>query len=361
MSRLLRFPALLLALLLPGLAQAQDLKVATWNLDWLTIRTQEAAHLPPDVKPRAPEDFDRLARYADQLNADVIAIQEVDGWDAAARLFPRDRYSIHMTRDHVVQRVGIVVRRGLPYDRNPDVVAINPNPTRRLRSGADLTLHLAAGDLRILAVHLKTGCQDKPFGRSTRRPCIELREQIAPLQAWIADRQQEGVAFLVLGDFNRRMEPPDQFIVALRKAAPLLRATEGRSSPCWGNESFIDHILAGGAARGWVVPDSLRVLTYREQGSDWQDRLSDHCPVSVRLAVPDGAPPGGAIPGGAIRGGGQDGGGRDRTGLDRPGLDRTGHDRTGPDRAGLDRAGVGGLPAAAASPSVTPPTEAAEP
>ncbi|MDR3539247.1 MAG: endonuclease/exonuclease/phosphatase family protein [Acetobacteraceae bacterium] len=287
---------LILACLLPALAQAEELKVATWNLNWLTLRTQDAAHLPADVKPRAPEDFDRLAHYADQLNADVIAIQEVDGWDAAARLFPRDRYSIHMTRDHVVQRVGIVVRRGLRYDRNPDVVAIDANPAEHLRSGADLTLHLAAGDLRVLAVHLKTGCQDKPLARSTRRPCVQLREQIEPLQAWIADRQQEGVPFLVLGDFNRRMERPDQFIVALRKAAPLLRATEGRSSPCWGNEAFIDHILAGGAARDWIVPGSLRVMTYREQGPEWPDRLSDHCPVSVRLAIPDGLPAATASP-----------------------------------------------------------------
>ncbi len=288
----IRIPALmrllvLLICLIPMIARAEELKIATWNLNWLTLRAPASAGLPADVKPRHPEDFDRLAQYAAELNADVVALQEVDGWDAAARLFPRDRYSIHMTHDHVVQRVGIVVRRGLHYDRNPDVTAINANPAQRLRSGADLTLHLAGGDLRLLAVHLKTGCQDKALARSTRRPCVELREQIEPLQAWIAARQQEGVPFLILGDFNRRMEAPDQFIVALRKAAPLLRTTEGRSSPCWGNEAFIDHILAGGPARDWIVPNSLRVLTYREQGREWQDRLSDHCPVSVRLLAPD--------------------------------------------------------------------------
>jgi endonuclease/exonuclease/phosphatase family metal-dependent hydrolase len=285
-----------LALLIPATAHAEDIKVATWNLNWLTLRAHSAAGLPSDVKTREPEDFDRLAHYAEELNADVIAIQEVDGWDPAAKLFPRDRYTIQMTHDHVVQRVGIVVRRGLHFDRNPDVTAIDPNPALHLRSGADLTLHLHAGDLRLLAVHLKTGCPDQPLDRSKRRPCVELRDQIAPLQAWIAARQAERVAFLVLGDFNRRMEPPDQFILALRKAAPMTRVTEGRSSPCWGNEAFIDHILTGGAARNWLVPDSLRVLTYREQGHEWQERLSDHCAVSIRLAVPDGLPAPAASP-----------------------------------------------------------------
>jgi hypothetical protein len=61
----------------------------------------------------------------------------------------------------------------------------------------------------------------------------------------------------------------------------------GRSSPCWGGEAFIDHIVLGNAARNWLQPDTLRVLTYRETGEEWKERLSDHCPVSVRLRLPD--------------------------------------------------------------------------
>jgi hypothetical protein len=45
--------------------------------------------------------------------------------------------------------------------------------------------------------------------------------------------------------------------------------------------------LLGGAARAWLLPDTLRVLTYRETGEAWKERLSDHCPVSVRLHAPD--------------------------------------------------------------------------
>ena len=109
------------------------------------------------------------------LNADVIAIQEVDGRAVAARLFPADRYSIHMTHDDVVQRVGIVVRRGLPYDVNPDVTGLDVDPHQHLRSGADITLHFGAMVTRILAVHLKTGCHDSSLTRHARRSCVELR------------------------------------------------------------------------------------------------------------------------------------------------------------------------------------------
>ncbi|HEY3848004.1 MAG TPA: endonuclease/exonuclease/phosphatase family protein [Acetobacteraceae bacterium] len=276
----------LACLLLPAVTLAAELKVATWNLNWLTERPAGDASLPADVHVRVPEDFDRLRQYATQLDADVIAIQEVDGRAVAARIFPPEHYSIHMTHDNVVQRVGIVVRRGLTYDVNPDVTALDLGPGKGLRSGADISLHLAAGPLRILAVHLKTGCDDASLTRNTRRSCAELHAQVPALQAWIAARQQEGVPFIVLGDFNRHMDGKDQLWAALSNTAPLVRATEGHSSPCWGSEAFIDHIIAGGAARDWMQLPTLRVLSYRESGDDWKDRLSDHCPVSVQFLAP---------------------------------------------------------------------------
>lgn len=274
----------LFALLMPLRAFSAELKVATWNLDWLTTRSAGDPDLPSDVTPRSEDDFGRLAQYAKELDADVVAIEEVDGFSAATKVFSRDQYSIHMTHDHVVQRVGIVVRRGLRYDVNPDVTALGG---KHLRSGADITLHLGASDLRILAVHLKKGCREVPLPKAKSRVCEELRDQIPPLTDWITARRQEGIPFLVLGDFNRWMDGTDTFLASLRQAAPLVRATEGHSSPCWGGENFIDHILAGDAAASWMRPETLRILTYRETDRSWQDRLSDHCPVSVRFVVPD--------------------------------------------------------------------------
>jgi endonuclease/exonuclease/phosphatase family metal-dependent hydrolase len=280
----LRSLVLVFALLLPVFADAAELKIATWNLDWLTTRRAGERGLPPDLVTRSDGDFARLAAYAEALNADVVAIQEVDGFSAATKVFPKDKYSIHMTRDRVTQRVGIVVRRGLSYDVHPDLVALGEN---HLRSGADITLHIGGRDLRVLAVHLKKGCQVTPMARARSPACQDLRDQIGPLAGWIAERKQEGMPFIILGDFNRWMTPKDSFLAALQKAAPMVRATEGRSSPCWGAENFIDHILAGGPAARWIRPDTLRVLIYQETEESWKDRLSDHCPVSVRVAVPD--------------------------------------------------------------------------
>jgi endonuclease/exonuclease/phosphatase family metal-dependent hydrolase len=276
--------ALVLSLLTATVSPAAELKIATWNLNWLTTH---AGGLPDDVKLRAPEDFERLQAYARELNADLVAIQEVDSAETARLVFPPDMYSIHMSHDRVRQRVGIAVRRGIPYDTNPDVTEIALDPVAHLRSGVDITLHAPGGPIRVLAVHLKQGCQYVSLTRSPRTVCLTLMSQFDVVARWIAARRDEGVSFLVLGDFNRGMDKNDQLIAQLQNAAPMTRATEGHSSPCWGHESFIDHILVGGPVREWVAADSLRVLTYRETEPEWKERLSDHCPVSVRLAVPD--------------------------------------------------------------------------
>ena len=67
--------------------------------------------------------------------------------------------------------------------------------------------------------------------------------QFTIVARWITARRDEGVPFLVLGDFNRGLDKNDPFIRTIAAPTPLTRPTAVFSSPCWGHESFIDHIL----------------------------------------------------------------------------------------------------------------------
>ena len=77
-----------------------------------------------------------------------------------------------------------------------------------------------------------------PMPKARGQACEELKDEIGPLTDWIAARKAEAVPFLVLGDFNRWMNKGDTFLASLLQAAPMSRATEGQSSPCWGQREL---------------------------------------------------------------------------------------------------------------------------
>jgi endonuclease/exonuclease/phosphatase family metal-dependent hydrolase len=286
MRRLLILALLLLAS--PALAQ-QEVKLATWNIAWLTLRPTGDRDLPRDIRARTAEDFRLLQGYARRLDADVVAIQEIDGEQAAARVFDPATYAIHLTDEDDVQRPGFAVRRSLRFTRNPDLAEldIRAGARRSLRRGADITVDLPGGQrLRLLSVHLNAGCREDAFENGPPE-CESLARQAQVIARWADARRREGIAFAVLGDFNRRIGPRDDFLRIVEGEPPLARPTAGFSTPCWatarGGWPFIDHILLGGAAREWLVPNSLAVLVYGERDRAFRERLSDHCPVSVRL------------------------------------------------------------------------------
>lgn len=266
------------------------IKIATWNMDWLTSRPAGDPALPDDASPKLDADIAALAGYAAQLQATAVALEEVDDPALVARIFPPDRYQVLITSDRVVQRVALAVRRNVTVTRHPDLAALDVSRAgrRHLRTGLDATLAIGGTSLRVLAVHLKSGCWEGPLTDTHRAACADLAAQLPVLKAWIAAREAEGVAFVVLGDFNRRLKAGDVFLAGLQRDALLGVATAGRASPCWGGEDFIDQILGGGPARSWMQPDSLRVLVYRETNPDMKEHLSDHCPVSVRFNLPSG-------------------------------------------------------------------------
>ncbi|MBP0466246.1 endonuclease/exonuclease/phosphatase family protein [Roseomonas sp. PWR1] len=284
-------PLLALLLLLLALpAAAQELKIAAWNIEWLTTKPAGHPDLPQGRPTRTPEDFARLRAHAERLAADVVAIQEVDGPLAAARVFDATRYDFHFPAETDTQRAGFAWRRGLNVTRNPDVSALDLVPTARrsLRRGADITVRAGEGPpIRLLSIHLDGGCAQGSVRRPDSRDCQNLGRQAEILRDWIAERRREGIAFVILGDFNRRIGRGDEFLAVLEEAAPLVNPADGLRNTCDAGSGrvrpFIDHILLGGPARSWLVRDSFRVMLYAERDPALRERLSDHCPISLRL------------------------------------------------------------------------------
>ena len=215
-------------------ATAQEIKLASWNIAWLTTKPSGHPDLPRDLTTRTEQDFARLRAYAERLAPDVVALQEVDGPLAAARVFDATAYDFHFPAENDVQRSGFAWRKGLQVTRNPDLMALDLRPTARrsLRRGADITLHGANGArLRLLSIHLDGGCAQGSIRQPNSSDCQNLGQQAQILAEWITERRRENTPFVILGDFNRRFSREDDMLPLLNAASPMRRATEGFSQP----------------------------------------------------------------------------------------------------------------------------------
>lgn len=290
----------------PAQPSAASLRVATWNLEWLlTTGTTHAlsqrcrgtgrARLPCDVvlgSPRSAADYAALSRYAARLDADVVALQEVEDERAARQVFGRG-YDYCLSRRAGLQNVGFAIRRGLAFRCEAALEALSLGG--RLRPGVALTLQPGQpGELRLLAVHLKSGCSREPLG-SSRRQCRLLARQGPVLGAWIDAQVAAGRDYVVLGDFNRelRREPAGEGLgTMISDGNPLPEDLHdaGRGTafvPCRTGQTFtgyIDYILLGRGAAARQVAGSFRRLRFSDADA-LRYRLSDHCPLLVELRL----------------------------------------------------------------------------
>lgn len=296
----MKTPALLAALLVTATActgvrtgealpaAGPGLKLASWNVEHLAERDGTGC------RPRSQADYAALRAHAEALGADVVALQEVESRAAAERVFDPARWTV-LVEERTgsartsacggraqgqtirAQRTGFAIRRGLPFERQPDLTALQLGDAD-LRSGVDVILRPRGGEpLRLLSVHLKSGCS----AGDRNAACAVLFRQVPVLEAWIDRRAAEGLRFAVLGDFNRRLALAGDAVWAeWDDASPanadLALAAGDRGARCNPRyPDFIDHIVLDRRATA--------DLAGFEETPYAGEALSDHCVVSARL------------------------------------------------------------------------------
>ena len=276
----------------PPAGLAGDLRIAAWNLEHLDD-TDGAGCVG-----RTGADYGSLARRIGELEADVVAFQEVENAAAAHRVFPVSKWHVevslrtHMKRSRACWNrpearlghlaTGFAIRRGIEYRRNADLKALGAGDAFQ-RWATDVTITKGGRELRLLSVHLRTGCWGAKQDREGRRKatCRTLRGQVERLKAWADARRAAGTAFVIMGDFNRRLALPGDWAWRMLSpsSAPLRLLTEGvpfRCDPRY--PAYIDHLVAGGGAEAMAVEGSFREA--RQRGPH-----PDHCAISAVFRV----------------------------------------------------------------------------
>lgn len=263
------------------ISQQASLRIASWNMQFLDVPGRG-----PDKRSAA--DYEALARYAAEIDAQVIAVQEVASVEALALVFPKEKYGYYLAQRGGAQRSGFVYKKRFRVVVHPD---LNELSLDDLRAGADIGLMVEPErELRLLSVHLKAFCVTGALTRDDK-DCKKLNAQLPALEAWIDARARDGVPFVVLGDFNRALaQPRDALFAELDDHEPaslnLTQAGPHVSSACGGRKKpAVDHVLLG-SPHGFLSPSHFEEMPYSELDRSEGRKLSDHCPIRVTLTMP---------------------------------------------------------------------------
>ena len=285
--------------MVPGSLDPLHLRIATWNLEHLND-TDDAGCVP-----REQADYDAIADRIREIAPDLVAFQEVENMDAALRVFPATHWRVEVSMRPVPEAAprecwglpgkylhqlatGFAIRKEIVYQRNEDLKVLG-DPAPFNRWGTDITVTFGDRQLRLLSVHLKSGCwsAEQDSNESRAETCATLRDQVLELRSWADRRVHEQIAFGIMGDLNRRLAVSDDWAwsVLSPETPPLDLLTADIETQCDPRfDEFIDHIVFDPAAAALLVPESTR------EWPRYGDH-PDHCAISTDLQVSRPASP----------------------------------------------------------------------
>jgi 5'-nucleotidase (lipoprotein e(P4) family) len=276
---------------------SSSLVVATWNTEHLAFPISDGC------RPRTPEETTKLKQYVKSLNADIVALQEVASAEAVETLFPKAQWQVLMSTrpdsktydcrgsgaKSTQQKVAFAVRKNIKVlNTQPfDALALNRNG---LRYGLELTVDSPMGQMTLLNVHMKSGCFVDNYSRADSDACLTFAKQAPILDKWAEQKEQSGMPYMILGDFNHRISAPynhltRQLSTNLDSSVNNVSSLENLGADIIGCHPYypapIDHILAGNMPKKGLQK-TMKMHKFDDMTPNAM--LSDHCALSVELS-----------------------------------------------------------------------------
>ncbi len=258
------------------------LVVGTFNMEWLGDGKD-------DKKPRTEADFEAMAKVVNELNADIIGIQEVENDKAMNSLMKYlPDYDFVLDKNGHEQNVGFLYRRDLSVKPIGTYFPLAID-TSRNRPGYVVYVRKGNLDTYIMTVHLKSTSQYDDTDEK-RRASKEMRsKQSEVMSAWadslLANSGEKNV--IIVGDFNDfplRWEKPT--LTAIYKNPNMKFLTDSTKSCKFTNKFGIDQIVISKETLRRYKQQGVFVYdTYSALGKDKAEKISDHCPLTIRLDV----------------------------------------------------------------------------
>ncbi len=260
--------------------------LGTFNMEWFGDNSAD------DHKPRSEADDKLLALVLSDIDADVLAVQEVENEEALKRLLQHiakegsSEYRIALGVSGGKQKVGFLYRKPveLVSVREIDAIAVEKG---RTRAGLLAFFRVGGFEWAMLAVHLKSTSRADSTPELVQHSLALRTAQAAEILTFANSFQQTYSAkpLFILGDFNDSPGKKRTTLDILKHAPNLTFLTEDLASCSYSGLPTIDHIIAGSSATGRVLRGTLRTVNFRAMLPEKAaERVSDHCPVVVQFS-----------------------------------------------------------------------------
>lgn len=298
-----------------GDAPRTVIRIGSWNLEHLGARTmfQDLKRYPDSPADRTPEQLARLARFIEDLEVDVLAVQEVFGPAAMQQLLQHlgDDYRFALGTTGVYDKTRI--SPGFLWNRQrvqllqceemldfPSAVGELSVFHRKPVNAAFRVLRpdgKTGFDFRAITVHLKASNKKK----DERKRSAEVKI-LADYLRELSERAGEDTDIVVLGDFNHTYGAPAHRVFTQGGCVQYVEPTPKRSPTIVWFDDPIDHVAVTAGIRDDVIPGTLRIhnqmVDYTLTGealvaskAAWRKVYSDHFPVTIDLdGTVDGDP-----------------------------------------------------------------------
>lgn len=203
----------------PTNSLVNTLKLTTWNIEHLTFPYDKIG-----CRPRSEKEMLELKFYTERLQSDVVALQEMGSVAAIKQLFPQDTWQIFISdrpdspphncytsdnKSHQI-KVAVAVRQGIKVKSVTSLPEFGQEYNGS-RYAIEMIIGSPLGEIKLLNVHMNSGCYVNDYRESDTRACKSFAGQAPVLDKWIEKQEQSSLPYIVLGDFNHRLAEPNNY------------------------------------------------------------------------------------------------------------------------------------------------------
>ena len=264
-------------ILLTSCGSNNEITIGTFNIAWLGDGLD-------DKEPRTKDDIRNINQVITAINADILALQEIENSKAIQNIVDTMKYNIFISSYPKEQKTALIISKKIQVLNTYQLDAISLG-NEDLRPGLVAYCKHNGYDFFVGSFHFKSTSRydDTPFKKSRS---FDIRKEqslilVDEIKKLILDKKDEDV--ILLGDFNDNPSKNNSNITALENDE-FDFLTSDMMSCKYSIWKSIDHIIVSKPIKNKVVASTLAMIDINTMFDENEaKKVSDHCPIIVKI------------------------------------------------------------------------------